>query len=205
MSRKNPDINSESKTEKRKAKLKAVMEKRQPTITVVAENIYDPHNLSAMLRSCDAVGVLEVCLVYDGSQPYPKLGEKSSASAKKWVNLKKYESIKECYNELRAEGKKIYSTHMGRKSKSLYELDLTSPAALVFGNEHTGLSEEAASLADANFLIPQVGMIQSLNISVACAVSLYEAFRQRLNIGMYDKIQFDEEVFSAHLENWLKK
>jgi len=205
MSRKNPNINSDSKTEKRKAKLKDVLEKRQPTLTVVAENIYDPHNLSAMLRSCDAVGILEVCLVYDGSQPFPQLGDKSSASAKKWIDTRKYESIKKCYKELRAEGKKIYSTHMGRESKSLYELDLKSPVALVFGNEHTGLSEEAATLADANFLIPQVGMIQSLNISVACAVSLYEAFRQRLDVGMYDKLQFNEEAFNAHLENWQKK
>lgn len=205
MPRKNPELNKIGKTEIRKEKIRAVLEKRQPTLTVVAENITDPHNLSAMLRSCDAVGVLEVCLVYDGKQPFPKLGEKSSASAKKWVKIRKFTSIKECYNSLRSEGKKICSTHLGKESISLYDLDLTQPVALVFGNEHTGLSEEATEQADANYIIPQVGMIQSLNISVACAVSLYEAFRQRMKAGMYDKPQLTEKQLLDNFDRFLKK
>jgi tRNA (guanosine-2'-O-)-methyltransferase len=205
MSRRNPEINTSERTVSRKEKLSDVLLKRQPGLTVVAENIFDPHNLSAMLRSCDAVGILEICLIYDGKQPYPKLGNKSSASAKKWVDIRKFDNIKNCYEVLRSEGKKIYSTHMGKNSLSLYELDLIHPVALVFGNEHTGLSEEAAELADANFLIPQVGMIQSLNISVACAVSLYEAYRQRLNANLYDNVQFENSDFNHRLENWLKK
>ncbi|MFH1051160.1 MAG: RNA methyltransferase [bacterium] len=205
MPRKNPELNKIGRTEVRKEKIMAVLEKRQPTLTVVAENITDPHNLSAMLRSCDAVGVLEVCLVYDGMQPYPKLGEKSSASAKKWVKIRKFKSIKECYSALHSEGKKIYSTHLGKVSISLYDLNLTQAVALVFGNEHTGLSEEATELADANFMIPQVGMIQSLNISVACAVSLYEAFRQRSNAGMYGSSQMTEKQFLDNFDFYLKK
>jgi len=205
MSRKNPELNKIGKTEIRKEKIRAVLAKRQPSLTVVAENITDPHNLSAMLRSCDAVGILEVCLVYDGKQPFPKLGEKSSASAKKWVNIRKFLSITECYKSLRTEGKKVYSTHLGKESISLFDLDLTQPVALVFGNEHTGLSEEATELADANFIIPQTGMIQSLNISVACAVSLYEAFRQRQKAGMYDNSQLTEQQFLAYFDHFLKK
>jgi len=193
------------RTDERLEKTRRVVEKRQPTLTLVMENINDPHNLSAVLRSCDAVGVYEVSLIYYGTQQMPKLGEKSSASAYKWVELNMYGSVEECYAKLRKEGKKIYSTHMAKDAVSLYDLDLTGPVALVFGNEHTGVSEEAAEQADGNFLIPQVGMIQRLNISVAAAVSLFEAFRQRQSKGMYDKIQFDEENFDSILKEWLSK
>lgn len=195
----------EFRTEERSSKLRKVLEKRQPTLTIVLENVHDPHNVSAVFRSCDAVGVFEVCLVYHSGQSFPKLGERSSASARKWVEKRHFSSIEDCYKELRAEGKKIYSTHMGQNSKQLYEIDMCKPLALVFGNEHQGVSEEAASLADGNFLIPQVGMIQSLNISVACAVSLYEAFRQRLSAGMYDNIQFSSEKFNILYEDWLRR
>ena len=193
------------RTEQRIQRLKSVLEKRQTTLTVVLENIYDPHNLSAALRSCDAVGIYEVCLVYDGSQPFPKLGAKSSASARKWIQTRKYKSVAECFSDLHKEGKKIYTTNMKKEAVSLYELDLTKPTALVFGNEHSGISEEATQLADGNFLIPQVGMIQSLNISVAVAVSVYEAFRQRLEAGMYDKPQFKKAELKRLLEEWGKK
>ncbi len=193
------------RTENRTLKLKKVLEKRQPTLTVILENVHDPHNVSAVIRSCDAVGILNVSLIYYGGQEFPELGEKSSASARKWINISKYESVSDCFNVLRNEGKKIYTTKMSAGSVSLYELKLTQPVALVFGNEHQGVSEEAHNLADGNFLIPQVGVIQSLNISVACAVSIYEAYRQRMNAGMYDKQQLTPEYMEIILNEWLKK
>lgn len=195
----------EYRTPQRTEKLRGVLERRQPGLTAVFENINDPHNLSACLRSCDAVGILKVHLVYYGSQPFPKLGRQSSASAMKWVETVCYDSVKECFEALRAEGKKIYTTHMSRESVSLYDLKLDSPAALVFGNEHAGVSDEAHSLADGNFLIPQAGMIQSLNISVACAVSLFEAYRQRMEAGLYATPQIEPEILEARLEEWLRK
>ena len=195
----------EFRTEQRKAKFKAVLEKRQPDITVVLENVHDPHNVSAVLRSCDAVGLLEVNLIYYGGQVFPKLGEKSSASARKWIHLNKYESVDDCYNALRKEKMKIYTTNMSVDSVSLYDLDLTQPVALVFGNEHQGVSQEATEKADGNFLIPQVGIIQSLNISVATAVTLFEAFRQRLQAGFYDKSRLSEEKFEKIYREWLSK
>lgn len=189
-------------TDERAEKLKNVLSKRQTDFTVVLENIHDPHNMSAVFRSCDAVGIYEVFLIYTDGRQFPKLGEKSSASARKWVNQRHYISVDECYADLRKEGKKIYTTHMAKDSVSLYELDLKSPVALVFGNEHSGVSEEATSKADGNFLIPQVGMIQSLNISVACAVSVYEVFRQRLIAGCYDQPSFPEPEFKSILNEW---
>jgi tRNA (guanosine-2'-O-)-methyltransferase len=205
MSEEKKDIISFFGTERRIEKMRSVLEKKQTSLTVVLENINDPHNFSAVLRSCDAVGILEVYAVYYGKQPYPKLGWMSSGSAKKWINIRRYKSVKECYDELRKQGKKIYTTHMSQDAVSLYDMNLTEPIALVFGNEHEGVSEEAYKLADGNFIIPQVGMIQSLNISVACAVSLFEAFRQRLKAGIYDKSQLEPGEFNELLEEWVRK
>lgn len=189
-------------TEQRLEKIRSVLSRRQPDLTLILENINDPHNLSACLRSCDAVGILDVCLIYYGKQPIPKLSRTSSASAKKWVETRWFDSVEECFAAVRGEGKKIYSTHMSKDSVSLYSLNLAQPCALVFGNEHDGVSEEAFTNSDGNFLIPQVGMIQSLNISVACAVSLYEAYRQRCNAGLYDNPQLDSELLDSKIKDW---
>jgi tRNA (guanosine-2'-O-)-methyltransferase len=183
----------------RSEKIYACVSRRQPSLSIVLENVHDPHNVSAVLRSCDAVGVMDVHLVYHSGQSFPELGEKSSASARKWVLTHKHSSIDECYDCLRKEGKKILTTGMGNEARSLYAIDFTEPIAIVFGNEHAGVSEEAILKADGNMLIPQVGMIQSLNISVACAVTLYEAFRQRSINGMYDSIQMDDIMLKDYL------
>jgi tRNA (guanosine-2'-O-)-methyltransferase len=192
-------------SEERAEKIIACVSRRQPSLTIVLENVHDPHNVSAVLRSCDAVGVLDVHLVYHSGQHFPELGEKSSASARKWVLTHKHSSIDTCYENLRKQGKKILTTGMSNEAKSLYAIDFTEPIAVVFGNEHAGVSEEAVSKADGNMLIPQVGMIQSLNISVACAVTLYEAFRQRNLKGMYDAIQIDEPLLKEYLHEFALK
>lgn len=194
-----------SRTESRQKKIADVLKKRQNSFTVILENINDPHNLSAALRSCDATGILEVHLVYYGGQPFPKLGHQSSASALKWIDTHHYRSVKECFEAVRSQGKKIYTTHMSKEAKSLYEIDFTKPCAIVFGNEHDGISDEAHSLADGNFLIPQMGMIQSLNISVACAISVYEAFRQRSEAGFFEEMQLPPDIYEKKLEEWLRK
>ena len=192
-------------TEERIAKLREVIEKRTQNLSVILENINDPHNLSACLRSCDSVGINSVSLIYHGKQPFPKLGNKSSASARKWVDTTRYDSVEECFDKLRQEGKKIYTTHMSKESVSLYDLDLSEPCALMFGNEHAGVSDKAVELADANFLIPQVGMIQSLNISVACAVSVYEAYRQRHKKGLYSSSEFSEDEINKMMYDWVRR
>lgn len=189
-------------TPERAEKLRRALERKQPTLTIVLENVHDPHNVSAVLRSCDAVGVVEAFLVYNGRQKFPDLGERSSASAKKWIDLHQFTTVEDCFAALRQRRYTIYTTHMSSDAASLYSLDLTGRVALVFGNEHSGVSEEALRLADGNVLIPQVGMIQSLNISVACAVSLFEASRQRRVAGMYDAPQFSPEEFEAKFLDW---
>lgn len=191
-------------TEKRKNKIENVLKQRQPDLTVVMENIHDPHNVSAILRSADAVGVKEVQLIYT-VEKFPRLGKKSSASAIKWVDTRSFSSVKDCYDRLHAEGFKIFATHLEKKSKSLYDLKLNKRVALVFGNEHHGVSDEAAELADGNFHIPMVGMIQSLNVSVACAVALYEAMRQRLEKGSYNKPKYKKQELEKLFNEWCRK
>ncbi|MEJ5285992.1 MAG: tRNA (guanosine(18)-2'-O)-methyltransferase [Candidatus Kapaibacterium sp.] len=193
------------RTEARIEKVRRVLERRQLDLTVVLENVHDPHNVSAVLRTCDSVGIYKVYLIYHSGQKFPDLSKRSSASAVKWVKLQFFDNVEECYNLLRGEGFKIYSTALTKEAVSLYSLDLTQKVALVFGNEHTGVSELAVSLADGNFRIPQVGMVESLNISVACAVSLYEAFRQRNSKGMYDKPQITGQMFEEIFQKWLQK
>ncbi len=165
------------------------------------ENIHDPHNVGAMLRSADAVGLQEVHLVYTVER-FPRLGKKSSASATKWVDRKKYSSIQECYQSLRAQGFIIYATRLSKKAVSLYDLDLTGKVALVFGNEHRGVSDEASRHADVVFQIPMMGMIQSLNVSVACAVTLYEALRQRVTKGFYGSRRLLSGQYRRLFDEW---
>lgn len=193
------------RSEERIEKITKVLNYRHTDFTIVAENITDRHNLSALFRSCDAVGILKAYLVYDGSQPAPILAESSSASARKWVESETYTNIEDCYKELRSQGKKIYTTHLTKDAKSIYDIDLSEPIAFVFGNEHAGVTEKAVELADGNILIPQVGMIQSLNISVATAVTIYEAFRVRLKNGYFEKNHFPEDFYQNKLTEWLEK
>ncbi len=193
-----------TKTEKRLEKISRVVKSRQHSLTVVMENIHDPHNVSAIFRTCDAVGISKVSLVYT-IESFPRIGKKSSASAFKWVDKEKYKSVEDCYAELRNNGYKIFASSLTEKSKNLYELDLTQKTAIVVGNEHRGVSETAAKLADEVFLIPQFGMVQSLNVSVATAVILYEALRQRLQKGMYDKSELDDNTLENLIDEWCLK
>lgn len=165
------------------------------------ENIHDPHNVSAMLRTCDAAGVMEVQLVYTDEE-FPDIGKKSSASAKKWVERKRFKNIAECYSKLKKDGFMVYATRIGEESKTPYQLDFTRKAALVFGNEHRGVSDEAAKLADGLVQIPMFGMIESLNVSVACAVLLYEAVRQRMAAGKYDSSSLSDTVLEKLVKSW---
>lgn len=193
-----------SRSQRRLDKVKSVLSLRQPDLTVVMENIHDPHNVSAVLRSCDAVGILRVELLYT-LEKFPRIGKKSSSSANKWLERRKHTSVDDCYATLKAEGFSIFATHLGASSVSLYDLDLTRKVALVFGNEHRGVTEEAASKADGNFQIPMVGMIQSLNVSVACAVSLYEALRQRLAKGDMIHPKLSEHELDLMYDDWIER
>ena len=191
-------------TERRRRRMRDVLARRQPDLTVVIENVHDPHNVSAVLRSCEAVGVLAVHLVYTVEER-PELSRITSASAVKWLDVVHHPDLPACYAALRARGFAIYATHLGVASRDLYDLDLTAPVALVFGNEQRGVSDEALELADGSVVIPMMGMVQSLNVSVACAVSLYEALRQRRAAGAYDRARLPEADLEERLVTWLQR
>jgi tRNA (guanosine-2'-O-)-methyltransferase len=189
-------------TNERRQKIEAVLSKRQNDLTIVLENVFDPHNISAVMRSCDAVGIQEIYVLNTKIPRHKKWGARSSSSATKWLTVHQFENAEECFTQLRKKYSSILTTHLSTDAVSLYQLDLTRSVALVFGNEHSGVSEEIIKLADGNFIIPQVGIIRSLNISVACAVSLYEAFRQKTNAGHYEIQKLDAETYSSLFTQW---
>lgn len=189
-------------TPERKARLESVLSHRQPDITLVLENVFDPHNISAVMRTCDAVGVQDIYILTNRIPRHKKWGPRSSSSAAKWLTIHQFEDLEECVSALRQRYKRILTTHLSSDAVSLHSIDFTESIALVFGNEHSGVSEEMRALADGNFVIPQVGIIRSLNISVACAVTLYEAFRQKNEAGHYNQQRLGDEQYTGLMKEW---
>jgi tRNA (guanosine-2'-O-)-methyltransferase len=186
----------------RTEKLLQVLHQRQPDLTVILENVNDPHNVSAVMRTCDAVGISELYVLNTTIARHKRFGPRSSSSADKWVAIRQFEDLDECIQAVRQKYDFIYTTHLATDAITLYELDLTRKMALVFGNEHSGCSEMIISKADGNFIIPQAGIIQSLNISVACAVSIYEAYRQKKAAGHYDNCRLPEATQQELMKSW---
>ena len=189
-------------TNERRTKIEKVLSKRQNDLTVVLENVFDPHNISAVMRSCDAVGIQEIFVLNTKIPRHKKWGERSSSSAAKWLTVHQFTNAEECFTVLRQRYDHILTTHLSSDAVSLYDTDLTQRVALVFGNEHAGVSDEIRAMADGNFIIPQVGMIQSLNISVACAVSVYEAFRQKTLKEHYDSVKLQGLEYETLSKQW---
>ncbi len=189
-------------TDERKKRLQTVISQRQSNLTVVLEDVWDPHNISAVMRSCDAVGVQEIYVLNTQIKHQQLWGKRSSSSADKWLTIHQFDNITECFSLLRSKYEKVLTTHLSTDAMSLYELTLTDKVALVFGNENSGVSDEVRALADGNFIIPQMGMIQSLNISVACAVSLYEAYRQKQQAGHYNQQSLSPAEYSLLCNQW---
>ena len=196
-------------TPEREARIRTVLDKRQENLVIVLENVFDPHNISAVMRTCDAVGVQDVYVLNTRIPRHKKWGAKSSSSAAGWLTVRQYEDAGECFGAVRRQVDRIYTTHLSSDAVSLFDMELTGRIALVFGNEHSGVGEEILSYSDGNFVIPQMGIIQSLNISVACAVTLYEAYRQKKAAGQYEQQglgpQRYEELLSAWSRGQLKK
>jgi tRNA (guanosine-2'-O-)-methyltransferase len=189
-------------TPERKEKLDRVLRHRQPDLTVVLENVFDPHNISAVMRSCESVGIQDIYVLNTRIPRHKKWGSRSSSSAAKWLTIHQFTDVRECITALRSNYDRILTTHLGGDSVDLYSLDMTARVALVFGNEHSGVSDEIRLAADGNFIIPQAGIIQSLNISVACAVTIYEAYRQKRQAGHYDEQRITEERYRALWKSW---
>lgn len=192
------------KTDERRERIETVLKQKQPSLTVVLENIHDPHNVSAIFRTCDAVGVLEVHLVYT-FESFPEISKESSVSASKWIKIVKHKSFEDCYAHLKSRNFIIAASHLDVYSRTYDKIDFNENVALVFGNEHRGITEEYLKLCDYSFLIPMHGMVQSLNVSVAAAVCLYEAERNFRNTGKYNSLQLENALYEKTLKEWLLK
>ena len=191
-------------TARRKARFLEVLSHRQPDLTLVLANIHDPHNVSAIYRSCDAFGVSRVHLYYTNTA-FPALGRKTSASARKWVETERHKTSEEMLAELHGQGMQVLATSFTEKARPMRDWDFIRPTAVIMGNEHSGVEPELLAAADGELYIPMYGMIQSFNVSVASAIILAEAARQREAAGMYATPRFDEATLATRLGEWLEK
>ena len=189
-------------TPQRYERLTSVLHHRQPDLTVILENVFDPHNISAVMRTCDSVGIQDVYVLNNRIPPHKKWGEKSSSTASKWLSVHQFTDVENCFEEIRKKYAKVYTSYLGESSEDLYQMNLTESVALVFGNETFGVSDDIRKYADGDFIIPQAGIIKSLNISVACAVTLYEAFRQKKQKGHYNESRLPETQMRNLQKQW---
>lgn len=193
-------------TPRRYARILEVLSRRQPTLTVLLDAVNKPHNLSAIVRTCDAVGVLEAHAVPPGglslSAFQGRTFDATSGSAHRWVPVRPHASAPEAVQALQARGFQVLATHLSQRSVDYREADYTRPTCVLLGAEKWGVSDQAAELADANIVIPMYGMVQSLNVSVAAATILFEAQRQRLAAGLYDCPQLDPQALADLAFEW---
>ena len=189
-------------TDRRREKIDTVLSDRQPDLTVLAEHLHKPKNFSAIVRTCDAVGINELHAI-PGEEGLA-VHWKTSQGAEKWMRVKAHEDLTSAGEYLRAKGFQLVAAHLSPEAVDYRQLDYTVPTALVVGTELFGVSDEALALADHQVMVPMKGMTQSLNVSVACAIVLYEAMRQRELAGLYGKMRLDREIFEEQRFEWLQ-
>lgn len=179
-------------SESRLQKLKDVVRKRQWDLTIILENVHDPHNLGAMLRSCESIGIPEVYILYteDSHNSARYIGRNATSGVGKWIKPWFFDDLELCMSAVQSRYQKILTTHLYDGATSIFETDLTQSMAILLGNEKMGVSKEAMQFSDGNILIPIHGMAESLNVSVACSLIVFEAMRQRMVAGRYD-LPFD--------------
>ncbi len=180
-------------TPERFQKIKDILNKRQPDLMVVLDNVHKPHNLAAIIRSCDAVGISDIHGISSNEQ---KVGVnlKSASGSNHWVNLHIHHSIPNVISELKQSGFSIYAANDSAKAIDYRKVDYTKPSVIVLGAELDGISPETLDSVDDEIKIPMQGMVESLNVSVANAVILFEAQRQRLQAGLYEKCRLDKNM-----------
>jgi len=189
-------------TKERIQKVEKVLSFRQSDLHVVLEEVTNTHNASAVVRTCDAAGILYLDIISASRDPFP-VNEAISTRAEKWLHFSHYRSTKECLEHLKKKGFKIAATFLGEKSILHTDIDYTKPLAVVFGNESEGISEEARNMADHVIRIPMFGMAQSLNLSVSVGIILYEALKQRMAKDFHKKRRLSPQEFQSFLNTWL--
>lgn len=187
-------------TPERFKNLQQVLSQRQLDLTVLMDGVHKPHNFNAIIRTCDAVGVFEAHYVpvAGGYKPFSI----TAKGAQKYVYAHRHETVDDAISQLKAEGKQVLAAHWSERAVDFRSIDYTQPTAIVMGSELKGLSQAAAARVDHHVTIPMMGMVESLNVSVACAVILHQAQQQRLAAGMYDSRDLSDETYERLLFEW---
>jgi tRNA (guanosine-2'-O-)-methyltransferase len=188
-------------TPQRFHRLRAVLDRRQPDLTVLVEDLQAPRNLAAVVRSLDAVGGLEAHAVWpEGKLP---ISRPASGGNRKWLPVRKHRTLAEALARLRAQGFRLVIADPVETATDFRRVDYLRPTAFLLGNEDVGVTPEARASADESVLIPMTGMGTSLNVSVAAALLLFEAQRQRRAAGFYDTPRLDPETHAKLLFEWV--
>ena len=187
-------------TPERFAKLKQILARRQPDLTVLAADVHKPHNISAIVRTCDAVGIHRVHAVSESGEF--RHHRMATGGSRRWVRLELHADILGAARSLHAEGWQLVAAHPDERACSFRDVDYTQKTAIVLGSELIGLDPVAIEAADHLVTVPMQGMVESLNVSVAAALILYEAQRQRAEAGLYDESRLDEDEFNRTLFEW---
>lgn len=195
--------------EQRLQKIHDVVRRSQKSLSVILENITDPHNIGAILRTADAVGIRKVFVINTTTTRQSEIlviGKRTSSGTRKWVDVAFFDDLDKGIAAVRLEHSKIYGTALSSNSTSHFDQDFTLNCAIFLGNEKEGLSEQAKAHCDQLITIPQMGMAQSLNVSVAGAVILYEACRQRKEKGFYtDKPDLSPSEIEALTNEFIRR
>ncbi|WP_018691580.1 tRNA (guanosine(18)-2'-O)-methyltransferase TrmH [Algicola sagamiensis] len=178
-------------TPERWKRMNEMLDLRQPDLTVCVEQVHKTHNLSAIIRTADAIGIPEVHAVWLSEDKRLKRG--TASGSQNWVKTVGHATIGDAISTLKSQGMQVVATCLSETSVDYRNIDYTKPTALLMGQERYGITEEALALADQHIIIPMVGMAQSLNVSVAAAILMYEAQRQRQNAGLYEQPRMDEQ------------
>lgn len=188
-------------TPERYQRITSVLNRRQPDLTVITDEVHKLRNVSAVMRTCDAVGIDTMHIVL------PKAGFRvfrgTALGTEKWVNTCHYDCVQAPIKHLKAQGFKVIAANLSDQAKDYSEIDYTEKTALLLGTENDGVSQEALALVDEEVVIPMAGMVASYNVSVAAAIILNEAMRQRSQKGLYDQSRLSKEVYQERLFCWL--
>ena len=189
-------------TDKRLAKMNKVLDQRLNKLTIVLDNVFDPHNISAVLRSCEAFGIQDVHII-ETIEKF-KVNQEVSHKCEKWLSLHIWKDFKQCADFLKQKKFKLYSTCFADDAVSIHNIPINNPIAIVVGNEHRGVDSEITNLCDGKVIIPMHGFVQSLNVSVASAVAL-AALSLKLR-NSTDESTFITDEYKNELRNkWLNE
>ncbi len=187
-------------TQSRLQRIQDTLSQRQEDVTVLLDQVHKPHNLSAIIRTCDAVGIPKVHAIENRVQSL-RTYRTASLGSERWVDLEIHEKPIALINKFKQEGKQVLAAQLSDSAVDFRQIDFTKPTALVMGAEKWGVSEDTATAVDQHIIVPMHGMVESLNVSVATALILFEMQRQRLAKGLYDK---DKTICSKTLFEWIQ-